>query len=153
LGKFPLVDAVAGGVVLHGVLTAAVRAALPTAPGIGLDAPAAGTGKTLLASADTDEQTRKRLFAALRDSTRVLVWDNVREPLGCTSLDAFLTADKFADRILGTGETAALHNRALFIATGNNLRLVGDTCRRVLVARLDAQTSKPYARDPATVGL
>ena len=161
--KFPLVDDVARGVVLHGLLTAAVRAALPTAPGIALDAPAAGTGKTLLARcvgilatgtepavlppADDDAETRKRLFAALREGARVLLWDNVRELLGCAALDAFLTAGTFSDRILGLSETATLPNRAQFIATGNNLRLTGDTCRRVFLARLDAQTEAPYARD------
>ena len=161
--KFPLVDDVARGVVLHGMLTAAVRAALPTAPGIALDAPAAGTGKTLLARcigilatgaepavlppADDDAETRKRLFAALREGARVLLWDNVREPLGCAALDSFLTAGTFQDRILGSSETASLPNRAQFIATGNNLRLTGDTCRRIFLARLDAQSEKPYARD------
>ena len=161
--KFPLVDDVARGVVLHGLLTAAVRAALPTAPGIALDAPAAGTGKTLLARcigilatgaepavlppADDDAETRKRLFAALREGARVLLWDNVREPLGCAALDSFLTAGTFQDRILGSSETASLPNRAQFIATGNNLRLTGDTCRRIFLARLDAQSEKPYARD------
>ncbi|MDZ5457892.1 hypothetical protein [Azohydromonas lata] len=160
---FPVVDDVGRGVVLHGLLTAALRASLPTAPGIGLDAPAAGTGKTLLARcmgilatgtdpailppADTDEETRKRLFSALREGQRVVLWDNVREPLGCAALDSFLTASTFADRILGSSETASLPNRALFIATGNNLRLTSDTCRRVLLARLDAETEKPYTRD------
>lgn len=160
---FPIVDDVSRGVVLHGILSACLRAALPTAPGIGLDAPAAGTGKTLLGRcigvlatgaepavlppADTDDETRKRLFATLREGARVVLWDNVREPLGCASLDSFLTAQTFADRVLGSSETASLPNRALFIATGNNLRLVGDTCRRVFVARLDAQSEKPYARD------
>jgi hypothetical protein len=161
--QFPLVDDVARGVVLHGLLTAAIRAALPTAPGIALDAPAAGTGKTLLARcigilatgtepavlppADDDPETRKRLFAALREGARVLLWDNVREPLGCAALDAFLTAGTFSDRILGLSETATLPNRAQFIATGNNLKLTGDTCRRVFLARLDAQSERPYARD------
>jgi len=167
--QFPLVDDVARAVVLHGLLTAVLRAALPTAPGLAFDAPAAGTGKTLLARtigilatgseppilppADNDDETRKRLFAALREGSRVLLWDNVREPLGCAPLDAFLTAGTFADRILGVSENATLPNRAMFIATGNNLRLTGDTCRRIFVARLDAQSERPYARsfnfDPA----
>lgn len=167
---FPLVGDVARGVALHGLLTAAIRASLPTAPGIGFDAPAAGSGKTLLARcigilatgsdpailppADTDEETRKRLFAALREGQRVILWDNVREPLGNAALDSFLTAATFADRILGSSETASLPNRAMFIATGNNLRLSSDTCRRVLLARIDAETETPYTRDfsfdPAT---
>lgn len=163
LALFPLVDAVANGVALHGLLSAALRASLPTAPGVGFDAPAAGSGKTLLARcigilamgsepsilppADTDEETRKRLFAVLREGQRVVLWDNVREPLGSASLDAFLTAPTFADRVLGSSETVTLPNRALFIATGNNLRMTSDTCRRVLTARIDAQSETPYTRD------
>lgn len=163
LALFPLVDAVSNGVALHGLLTAALRASLPTAPGVGFDAPAAGSGKTLLARcigilamgtepsimppADTDEETRKRLFSVLREGQRVVLWDNVREPLGSASLDAFLTASTFSDRVLGSSETITLPNRALFIATGNNLRMTSDTCRRVLTARMDAQTETPYTRD------
>lgn len=161
--RFPLVDDTARGVVLHGLLSAAIRVSLPTTPGIGFDAPAAGTGKTLLGRcigilaggfdppvlppADTDDEARKRLFAALREGARVLLWDNVRDPLGGAALDSFLTAPTFKDRVLGSSETAELPNRALFIATGNNLRLTGDTCRRILVARLDAESERPYARD------
>ena len=40
-----------------------------------------------------------------------------------------------------------LPNRAMFIATGNNLRMTSDTCRRVLLARMDAQSETPYTRD------
>ncbi len=163
LALFPLVDAVSNGVALHGLLSAALRASLPTAPGVGFDAPAAGSGKTLLARcigilamgsepsilppADTDEEARKRLFAVLREGHRVVLWDNLREPLGSASLDAFLTAPTFSDRVLGSSETVTLPNRALFIATGNNLRMTSDTCRRVLTARIDAQSETPYARD------
>ena len=44
-------------------------------------------------------------------------------------------------------ETASLPNRALFICTGNNLRLLGDTCRRVLLARIDPGSEQPFARE------
>lgn len=162
--EFPLVGDVDHGVILAAILTATVRASLPTAPGFGIDAPTAGSGKTLLAQAigalllgckvpalppagNQDDETRKRLFAALRDGTKVLLWDNVRDPMGNASLDAFLTAPTFSDRVLGASETLALPNRALFLTTGNSLRLVGDTCRRLLIARIDPAMEKPYARE------
>jgi hypothetical protein len=162
--RFPLVDNVDQGVLLAAILTATVRASLPTAPGFGIDAPTAGSGKTLLAQAigaltlghkvpalppagNQDDESRKRLFAALRDGTKVLLWDNVRDPLGNASIDAFLTAPTFSDRVLGASETLALPNRALFLTTGNSLRLVGDTCRRILIMRIDPQVEKPYARE------
>lgn len=106
-----------------------------------------GSEPSIMPPADTDEETRKRLFAVLREGQRVVLWDNVREPLGSASLDAFLTAPTFADRVLGSSETITLPNRALFIATGNNLRMTSDTCRRVLTARIDAQSETPYTRD------
>ena len=171
---FPYVDAVDRGCILAALLTAAVRGSIPTAPGFALDAPTAGMGKTLLAQAigalcvgylppvvppvnNQDEETRKLLFAALRDGHRVLIWDNVRDPLGNAALDAFLTSPTFAGRVLQTSSTAVLPNRALFLATGNNLTLLSDTCRRLFPVRLDARIEQPYARefafDPAQVVL
>ena len=161
---FPLVDSVDHAVTLAAILTACIRASLPTAPGTGFDAPAAGTGKTLLATAigalslgyapaamppagNQDDETRKRLFAALRDGHRVILWDNVRDGLGNAAMDAFLTASHYGDRILGVSQTAILPNRALFLATGNNLKMLGDTCRRILPARLDARIERPYGRE------
>lgn len=168
---FPFVDVVSRGVFMHALLTATMRASLPTAPGTGIDSTGAGNGKSLLARcvgllatgrepamlppANGEEETRKRLFAALLSGTAVIVWDNVRDVLGNAPLDAFLTAEMFADRILGKSETSALPNRALFLVTGNNLRLQSDTCRRILVTRIDSQSETPFARefafDPAQV--
>lgn len=161
--SFPLADDVDRGVILAALLTACLRPSLPTAPGFGFDAPAAGTGKTLLAqtigalgtgnapatlppAGNQDEECRKRLFAALRGGDMTVLWDNVRDVFGNSAIDAFLTAPVFADRILGVSETASLPNRALFLVTGNNLRLAGDTCRRVLVARMNASMDTPYTR-------
>lgn len=162
--KFPFVGGVDRAVALAAMLSACVRPALPTCPGFGFDAPAAGTGKTLLAkvvgalgtgrepdilppaSDRDDNEARKRLFAALREGRSVILWDNVSGKLGFPALDAFLTAKDFSDRILGASRMEALPNRALFLTTGNNLRIVGDTCRRILVSRLDARVEQPYAR-------
>jgi len=161
--SFPLADDVDRGVILAALLTACLRPSLPTAPGFGFDAPTAGTGKTLLAqtigalgagnapaamppASNQDEECRKRLFAVLRDGHKTLLWDNVRDVFGNSAIDAFLTAAVFADRVLSLSETASLPNRVLFLVTGNNLRLAGDTCRRVLVARMDASMDTPYTR-------
>ena len=169
--QFPFVGPEDRGVALSAMLTAVLRGSLPTAPGVAFDAPSAGSGKTLLAKvlgilatgtepsisspAGNEEEMRKRLFASLREGDRVVVWDNLREPLGGASIDSFLTASTYKDRILGVSETASLPNRALFICTGNNIRLLGDTCRRVLQARIDPKSEQPFARefafDPAEV--
>ena len=160
---FPFADEVAIGVTLAAMLAACLRPALPTCPATGFDAPAAGTGKTLLAKCigalatggdvavlpptNEEEECRKRLFAALRGGSKVLLWDNVREPLGNSVIDSFLTSSLFADRVLGVSENVELPNRALFLVSGNNLVLTGDTHRRILLARLDAQIETPFKRE------
>jgi putative DNA primase/helicase len=55
-------------------------------------------------------------------------------------------------RILGKSELARIESRCTVFATGNNLRLVGDMTRRVLVSTLDAKQERPelrpFKRDP-----
>ena len=160
---FPFADDVAMGVTLAAMLSACLRPALLTCPAFGFDAPAAGTGKTLLAKCigalatggdvavlpptNEEDECRKRLFAALRGGSKVLLWDNVRDPLGNSVIDSFLTSALFADRVLGFSENVELPNRSLFLVSGNNLVLTGDTHRRILLARLDAQIETPFKRE------
>ena len=160
---FPFADEVAIGVTLAAMLAACLRPALPTCPAFGFDAPSAGTGKTLLAKCigalatggdvavlpptNEEDECRKRLFAALRGGSKVLLWDNVRDPLGNSVIDSFLTSSLFADRVLGVSENVELPNRCLFLVSGNNLVLTGDTHRRILLARLDAQIESPFKRE------
>lgn len=75
------------------------------------------------------------------------MWDNVRESLGNSVIDSFLTSSLFADRVLGVSENVELPNRSLFLVSGNNLVLTGDTHRRILLARLDAQIETPFKRE------
>jgi hypothetical protein len=49
--------------------------------------------------------------------------------------------------VLGVSENVELPNRALFLVSGNNLVLTGDTHRRILLARLDAQIETPFKRE------
>jgi hypothetical protein len=161
--EFPVVDPVSVGVLLSALLAAALRPSLPTCPAYGFDAPSAGTGKTLIAKcvaavgtggdvsvmppAKDEEEWRKRLFAGLRGGDTVLLLDNVREPLGNAAIDSFITSPTYKDRILGESTTQELPNNALFLITGNNLVLTGDTHRRVLMVRLDAQQEQPFTRE------
>lgn len=160
---FPVVDHVSVGVLLSALLSAALRPSLPTCPAYGFDAPSAGTGKTLIAKcvaamgagddvsvmppAKDEEEWRKRLFAGLRGGDTVLLLDNIRDPLGNAAIDSFITSPKYKDRILGESTTQELPNKALFLITGNNLVLTGDTHRRVLIVRLDAQQEQPFTRE------
>ncbi len=159
---FPFVGAVGRGVMLVAILTAVMRAVLPTAPGFLFTAPTAGSGKSLLAlclaiivGADPptlmpptmeEEELRKRLLAALREGREALVFDNVSGHLDSAALCAFLTSREYGDRVLGSSITISIPTTGLFLATGNNVALVGDLNRRLLTCRIDPQTDKPYRR-------
>jgi hypothetical protein len=162
--SFPFVDAKAKGALLAAILTAAIRPVLPTSPAIAFDAPIQGSGKTLLASCigaiaeglepavwphtqgRDDEETRKRLFTALRTGGKALIWDNITGVFDSASMAAFITADAMVDRVLGKSEAIRIPNRALLILTGNNLSLAGDLPRRVIICRIDPETDQPFAR-------
>ena len=125
--EFPVVDPVSVGVLMSALLSAALRPTLPTCPAYGFDAPAAGTGKTLIAKcvaavgtggdvsvmppAKDEEEWRKRLFAGLRGGDTVLLLDNVRDPLGNAAIDSFITSPTYKDRILGESTTQELPKR------------------------------------------
>ncbi len=159
---FPFADRESRGVALAALLTACVRRSLPTAPGIAFDAPTPGTGKSLLGKVvlalgghssashkppPTDEECGKVLFAALRAGAGAIFFDNFATPIGGPAIDHFLTAEEYAGRILGSSENQPrLPNGALMLFTGNNVSLMGDTCRRVLTCRLDARVEHPSRR-------
>jgi len=160
---FPFVSSLDRAVHLAAILTTAVRATLPTCPAFAYDAPVQGSGKTLLARCvaalatggdvgvwphthGNDEEVRKRIFTALREGSRAIIWDNVVGSFDSASMASALTSPVFTDRILGASNSSAVPNRAILILTGNNLSLRGELPRRVLVSRIDPATDKPFSR-------
>lgn len=158
---FPFVDAAARGAMLAALLSACIRRAIPTCPAFAFDAPAAGSGKTLLArcvaalaggnaSSFTppveDDELRKVLFAELRTGAEAVIVDNLPGALGGHVVDQFLTEPLFAQRVLGESKTEHVPNHSLLLVTANNLAVRADTTRRVLVVRIDAQVETPYSR-------
>lgn len=128
-----------------------------------IDAPTAGSGKSLLAivtgiisagvmpdftTAPTkDEEWPKKITAILSAGPSLVVIDNVKYTLQSADLAAMLTARSWKDRVFGKNtETVTLPNRAVWIATGNNIQLGGDIPRRCVWIRIDARQSKPHER-------
>jgi hypothetical protein len=151
------------------ILTLLIRHLVQVVVGFGYTAGAAGAGKGLVASAasrivlgrepllmpaltgggqSADEETRKRLFACLLFGRPDVVIDNALRgsDFGSPALDALFTAVEMSDRYLGMSRMAALPNRLVISFTGNNLRLVGDLGRRVLVAHIDPKCPNPEDR-------
>jgi hypothetical protein len=147
---------------LAALLTVFVRPSLSAAPMILFDATVRGSGKTILARlasliptghepalmihVDDDNEQRKRLFALLRRGVPVLCIDNIDLPLESASLCVALTSPVLEDRVLGESRTAAVSTCCTMIGSGNNLHVVGDLTRRVLICRIDPQVERPEER-------
>jgi putative DNA primase/helicase len=125
-------------------------------------APAAGTGKTLLAQAaqfascgkvaaspfgKTDEEQRKLITTLVVSGCPAVLLDNLEGLVSSAPLCAALTSDLWKDRLLGTNSEVKLPNRAAWIATSNNARLSRDITRRTISIRLDADAEKPAERE------
>jgi hypothetical protein len=159
---YPWVGAVDRAVALSLILTALARAILPTAPGHGTDAPAPGTGKSLLIDAvailstgmtaavmdygrDPTEAT-KRLDGMLLAGDAVISIDNIEAAIEGAALCQTLTQASRRIRPLGASVMVTVPCTALLTLNGNNLILRGDIVRRVLVCRLDAGCERPELR-------
>lgn len=165
MSQFPFKTAVDRGVALVALLTAVLRASLPTAPGYCITASAAGTGKTLLARTigalqtgnsvalspfpGDEEERRKHIFAALRQGQSYMLFDNADRgtALDSSVLANLITSPKMDDRVLKESRSEERINRMTVALTGNNLTLVGDLNRRILTIRLDAATERPWERE------
>lgn len=147
---------------LAAVLTALVRFSLPTAPLFLIKATRAGSAKSLLADipalvstgrpatifdlgVDPDE-AEKRMLSVLMAGDSVVNLDNLEVPLGGATLCKAMSGETMTGRLLGFNKTATVPTAALFLATGNNVRVVEDMTRRTVVCHLDPQSEAPESR-------
>ncbi len=130
-----------------------------------VDANAPGSGKGLLVdticliadgkpvgvlrySGDSDED-EKRIFSILREGSAVACFDNIDpgKELGHDVIDQLLTSTLFKGRVLGKTETPTYDNFTVWMATGNNVRVGGDTVRRTVRIVLRTDDEHPEERD------
>jgi putative DNA primase/helicase len=168
LDEFPFTDEASRSVALSALITPVVRGALSVAPMHVTRAPVAGSGKSYiidLASAlnsgerapvitagRTEEETEKRLVAALLTGQTIISIDNVNGELGGDALCQIIERPVVSVRPLGQSSFIKIESRATCFATGNNIRLVGDMTRRVIICSLDPDMERPelreFKRDP-----
>ena len=162
LGTFPFCSAADLSVALSAILTTIRRRTMRSAPLHGMDAPAAGTGKSLqidivsnianghsaavISQGANEAELEKRLGSALLSGDGLISIDNCEKPLGGELICQALTQQSVKIRILGQSKNVEVPTNAMIFATGNNLTLVGDLCRRAIVCRLDAGTERPELR-------
>ena len=162
VSSFPFVDATDRAAILAGILTALQRRLLPAAPLVAITAPTPGTGKTLLCEmlaiiatarrasvlslGHDDAETEKRLAGVFLAGDAVISVNNIERPLKGDLLCQVATQQFVRLRPLGGSGMLNVPTHALLVATGNNLAVVGDLKRRVIMVRLDAKTERPEHR-------
>ena len=160
--SFPFVADSDLSAALAGVLTAMTRRVLPSAPLFAVTAPAAGTGKSLLAESimaiatgarasvlslvEDDAENEKRLGGALMAGDPALLLDNISHPLGGDFLCQIITQPFAQFRPLGGSALVKVETNVFLIATGNSLQIVRDMKRRTVLIRLDAKIERPERR-------
>lgn len=162
LDDFPFVDGASTSVALSALITPVVRGALSVAPMHAVSAPVAGSGKSYivdLASAiasgertpvqtpgGTEQEFEKRLTSALLAGQAIISIDNVNGELGGDFLCQMIDRPLVAVRPLGGSTIVKIESRASSFATGNNIRMVGDMTRRVILCSLDPNMERPETR-------
>jgi putative DNA primase/helicase len=165
LTDFPLVGGANGAsvsVALSALMTPVVRGAMLVAPIHALSAPEAGTGKSYLVdtvsaiatgqiapviAAGRDEaETEKRLAAELMTGQAIVSIDNLNGDLGGDFLCQAAERRILKPRILGLSKNHYIENTFCIFCNGNNIRLVGDVVRRVVLCLMDANMERPELR-------
>lgn len=162
LKDFPFVDSASRSVALSALITPVVRGAMAVAPMHVINARAPGTGKSyvvdivsaisggerapVISVGRKEEETEKRLHAAIIEGHPLIAIDNVNGELGGDALCQLVERPIVSVRPLGVTKLIKVESRACCFATGNNIQLVGDMTRRVLMCSLDANVERPELR-------
>jgi hypothetical protein len=153
LSEFPFPDERSKAAAVSAMLTVYADGLLPegsTVPAFVYLANAEGSGKTTLAMlagvpygaptakpAPTSEtEWQKRLLALTMSGQRLAILDNVRGHLNSPSLEAYLTATRYGDRILGVSKEFEGDADAVILITGNGLTVTPDLRRRCIFIEL-----------------
>ena len=143
-------------------LSALIGRTMPAVPMHLFDAPAAGTGKSLLvdcaaiigtgkvaakmAQGRDEAEDEKRLAGAVLQGDAMLCVDNVEQPLGGDFLCSLITEPVVQVRPLGQTGNVEVPANLVLCATGNNIKVRGDMTRRAIKCRLDANREHPEER-------
>lgn len=139
------------------------NAAGPFTPMFVIRAPQQGSGKSTLAAlltiihtgeslsptpfTDNDEEMTKNLTALLNAGDPIIVFDNMERTLRSAILAGILTSGSLRSRVLGKNDQdLKVNDRAVWVATGNNLKVDSDFARRTASIVLNPRESRPETR-------
>lgn len=150
------------GAMLAAILGALGRSALADAPGVLVDAPCPGSGKTICAAAVgavvlgrrapitpfagvDDPELKKQMVANALDGFDFLLLDNVVGIYDSAVMAAVLTGGAIRERVLGSSLMFDGELRLNVFLTSNNASLSRDLHRRFIRVRLDTGVERPQA--------
>jgi putative DNA primase/helicase len=108
---------------------------------------ATGTLPAVIAEGHNDEETDKKIAAAILQGTSAILLDNLQRPLASTTLESILTDPIARIRKFGSlSDDVVTECRALILITANNATLRRDLLRRTLPVRLVVPDEKPELR-------
>ena len=89
---------------------------------------------------------RKLLLTLAIEGTPLVLFDNLVGSIGSPTLAAAITADFWADRLLGVSKIVRAPLRPVWLATGNGLTFKGDLGRRVMLCDMFSDMEHPEDR-------
>lgn len=122
-----------------------------------------GAGKTLmtqlikiiahgtddLSTLRAHEELAKKFFAKiLRDPTAPVIFDNVERPISSAELSAFLTGERYADRILKESTEVTVPNKTVLMFSINGGSVDEDIATRSIYTNLRVRPGYRYKKDP-----
>jgi len=140
------------------------RMFLPMRPAFFLTAGQAATGKTTTAHmismalrgkpaygspfGKNEEERRKAVLSYLQMGLAIILWDNIADgtQVWSAAIEAALTSEEYADRVLGFTEIRVVFASSIQIFTGNNIKPRSDMATRSLVIRLEVPRPDPENR-------
>ena len=162
LATFPFTTPASLSVALSAMLTPLIRRSLKSAPLHAFTAPAAGSGKSklvdmaslivtgkpapVLAQDPREEENTKRLAAELMAGSQLMSFDNCTHAVAGDFLCQVLTQEVVKPRQLGHSKNIEIVSNSTLYATGNNLSVYGDMCRRTILSTIDAGVESPELR-------
>jgi hypothetical protein len=105
-----------------------------------------GRPASVVGYTNDQEELRKLITTVAIQGDEMVLFDNIGGAFGNATLDRLLTASRWEDRVLGSNTKYDGPMLTLWLATGNNVALVGDTPRRVLPIRLESPLEHPEER-------
>lgn len=145
------------------LFTLLFRSSIPgSVPIFSIEAPARGSGKSLLArflgllatgrdpSASpqprSEDEDCKRITVQVAKGATLIWIDNVVGRFGSPTLAALITSPYWDDRIIGTADTGPWPNLTVWLVTGNNMSYHAELMRRVLPVYIDTGLESPETR-------